>query len=127
MRTSGISYNEVMRFSQLYENLIKHGISPNNVHYYLTPHINSGYSMGEKVSVMCNNVEIERRDYTQEYAKSCTYRTKHGLVVFNFTKKGLKDYIRALKAHDVDSARKIAFECFDAKKSIVNQRNFKTL
>lgn len=74
MKTSGISYNEVMRISQLYENLIKHGISPNNVHYYLTPHINSGYSMGEKVSVMCNNVEIERRDYTQEYAKSCTYR-----------------------------------------------------
>lgn|GEM_PF-6340482 len=61
-------------------------------------HATSGYNMGETVEVYCCGHEIIKYDHTQEYARSCRWRARHGIIVFNFpTKKSLRDYCRSLK------------------------------
>jgi len=96
------------RWMQVYENLHLNGIPYKDVHYYRykRPWYSSGFSMGEVIIIRCNGHGIDRIDNTQEYAKSCKWRANHGLVIINFTQKGLRDYIKAAKRGD-------GFECHD--------------
>lgn len=96
------------KWMQVYENLHLNGIPYKDVHYYRynRPAYSSGFSMGEVIVIRCNGNGIDSIDNTQEYAKSCKWRANHGLVIINFTQKGLHDYIKAAKRGD-------GFECHD--------------
>ena len=60
---------------------------------FATPRIWSEYSMGEEILYCFQNSPIFKEDYTQQYAKSCQWRAKHGYIVINFkTKKALKEF-----------------------------------
>lgn len=61
--------------------------------------------MGETVRVYCNDRLIEVADRTEDYARSCKWRAKHGLVVIRFTQKALRQYI--------DLERAIWLKCYD--------------
>lgn len=62
---------------------------------FALPRVDSGYSMGEKIYWKFQDSTILVEDYTDEYAKSCTWRAKHGRVVINFTsKKQLKEFTK---------------------------------
>lgn len=91
----------------VYDKLIECGIAKKDVHFYVTPDITSGYSMGEEIVVKCNDVAIESVDNTQQYAKSCTWRPKHGYILLNFTKKDLKTYVALCKERATCSREKL--------------------
>ena len=58
--------------------------------------VDSGYSMGEVVRYSINGDIIMDDGYCQDYAKSCRYKAKHGLVIFDFkNRKQLKEYCEA--------------------------------
>ena len=60
---------------------------------FATPRIWSEYSMGEEILYCFQNSPIFKECYTQQYAKSCKWRAKHGYIVINFkTKKALKEF-----------------------------------
>ena len=60
---------------------------------FATPRIWSEYSMGEEILYCFQNSPIFKESYTQQYAKSCKWRAKHGYIVINFkTKKALKEF-----------------------------------
>ena len=62
---------------------------------FALPRVDSGYSMGEKIYWEFQDSTILVEDYTDEYAKSCTWRARHGRVVINFTsKKQLKEFAK---------------------------------
>lgn len=82
---------------ELYDRLIKCGIPKKLVHYYEVSDIESGYTMGEKVYIYCNDMLVDVLDQTEEYARSCKWRANHGKVVLRFNKKTLKEYINVLK------------------------------
>lgn len=113
------SYEEVERLHKLYNNLIDCGVTPKNVRYYETPNVYSGYSMGETVEVWCNNKIIEAIDHTSDYARSCRWRAKHGKVVINFSKKSLKEYLKACIDNDYQARLNISNENLDKKRSII--------
>lgn len=58
--------------------------------------IKSGYSMGETIIVKIKGVEVMRKNQTQEYAKSCKWRAKHGEVILDMTLKQAKEIYNAL-------------------------------
>lgn len=80
---------------ELYDRLVSFGIPKKMVHYYTSPERRSGYSMGETIAVLCNGQKVQIIDRTQEYARSCKWRAKHGYIVIDFTKKALKEYVTA--------------------------------
>jgi len=94
--------NEENMWLEVYDRLHECGIPYNEVHYfrYNLPYYSSGFSMGEIMTVKCNGNEIHRIDRTKEYSKSCKWKAKHGYIVINFTKKGLRDYMTAAKRGD---------------------------
>ena len=89
---------------ELYDRLVSFGIPKKMVHYYTSPERRSGYSMGETIAIMCNGQEVQIIDRTQEYARSCKWRAKHGYIVIDFTKKALKEYVTA--CYNIAMARK---------------------
>lgn len=89
----------------LWDALRERGIPTKYVQYYETPAVRSGYRMGETVRVYCNDKLIEVADRTEDYARSCKWRAKHGLVVIRFTQKALRQYI--------DLERAIWLKCYD--------------
>lgn len=112
------------KWMQVYENLHLNGIPYKDVHYYRynRPAYSSGFSMGEIVVVRCNSRDIDRIDNTQEYAKSCTWKAKHGFVIINFTKKGLLDYIKAAKHDDGFECTKLLEKYLDKDASKISKR-----
>jgi len=80
---------------ELYDRLVSFGIPKKMVHYYTNPERRSGYSMGETIAIKCNGQKVQIIDRTQEYARSCKWRAKHGYIVIDFTKKALKEYVTA--------------------------------
>ncbi len=48
----------------------------------------SGYQMGEVIYVCCRGEQIARYDKTREYAPSCKWNARHGLIIFDFKSKG---------------------------------------
>lgn len=62
--------------------------------------VDSGYSMGEVVRYSIKGEIIKEVDNCQEYANSCRFRAKHGLIIFDFkTRKQLKEYCEARGAY----------------------------
>ena len=60
---------------------------------FATPRIWSEYSMGEEIIWKYQSELLFKEDYTQQYAKSCQWRAKHGYIVIVFkTKKALKEF-----------------------------------
>ena len=60
---------------------------------FATPRIWSEYSMGEEIIWKYQSELLFKEDYTQQYAKSCQWRAKHGYICINFkTKKALKEF-----------------------------------
>lgn len=112
------------KWMQVYQNLRAYGIPYKDLHYYRynRPCYSSGFSMGEIVVVRCNGVEIDRIDNTQEYAKSCKWRANHGLVIINFTQKGLRDYIKAAKHDDGFERTKLLEKYLDKDASKISKR-----
>lgn len=110
----------------LYNNLHDNGIAYKNVHYYESPKISSNYSMGEKVLVNCDGKTIQIIDNCQEYAKSCRWNAKHGHIVIDFSKKGLKDYVNVCKAiamlkpHDVKGRLELSTKRKDLLKKYIS-------
>lgn len=112
---------------QVYDALIACGIAKKDVQYYDTPYIYSGYSMGETIHVKCNGKNIATVDNTKQYAKSCTWKPKHGLVVINFTKKELKEYVNYCKERancngmhqHAEEMRKLCYRAIDHTTSII--------
>lgn len=84
------------------------GIALGKAHYYETPDVTSSYSMGEKIYVWCGKTLLEVVNNTKEYAKSCTWRAKHGEVNICFTRKTLKEYVSLHETlHDLDFLRRV--------------------
>lgn len=61
----------------------------------------SGYSMGEKVELWCDDVQLDELDYRRSY--SGTYRgcEKHGNLVYRFTKKALRQWFDLLEKSSI--------------------------
>ena len=79
---------------------------------FATPRIWSEYSMGEEIIWKYKNELLFTEDYTQQYAKSCQWRAKHGYIVVKFTtKKALKEFA------DKAISGKLTYE--DIEKNIV--------
>lgn len=74
------------------ENISSFGIPKTNVHKFIKPCVDSGHSMGEVTKLYCNGEIVCMYDRTTEYAKSCKWKAKHGLVVIECNKKELKQY-----------------------------------
>ena len=62
--------------------------------------IRSGYSMGEVIVVNVKGFEVMRIDQTEEYARSCQWRAKHGEVILDMTLKQAKEVYNALDILD---------------------------
>lgn len=97
-------FKEYEELKQQHDTLHSLGVPYSLTQYFVEHNSNlhdnadSGYSMGEIISVYCGEVLIAEYDHRKEYARSCKWRPRHGSVVFNFkTKKSLKDYCKALK------------------------------
>lgn len=79
---------------------------------FATPRIWSEYSMGEEIIWKYQSELLFTEDYTQQYAKSCQWRAKHGYIVIKFkTKKALKEFA------DKAISGKITYE--DIEKNII--------
>lgn len=62
--------------------------------------VDSGYSMGEVVRYSIKGEIIKEVDNCQDYAPSCRYRAKHGMIIFDFkTRKQLKEYCEARRVY----------------------------
>lgn len=118
---------------KLYNNLISFGVPQSKVQYYETPCVSSDYSMGELVIVRCNGFDIDRKDKRQEYARSCKYHAKHGIIVLDFTKADLKKYVTLCEAkaknvnryfEDADKITALKEKAYNEKESVV--RKFRT-
>lgn len=126
---------ELTDLKTLYDSLVACGIPQGKAHYYVRNLCSSGYSMGEIVEVWCNGKLIDRVNNTKEYAKSCSWRAKHGLVVLNFTKKALRRLIdinigleHASRTENHSDYTRLYYErrdlvrnAFVAKKSVVKE------
>ena len=112
------------RWLQVYENLHCNGIPYRDVHHYRyhRPSYSSGFSMGEVIIIRCNGNGIDRIDNTSEYAKSCKWRATHGLIIINFTQKGLRDYIKASKNDDHFECRALLEKYLDCDASKISKR-----
>ena len=110
---------------ELYDRLVSFGIPKKMVHYNTSPEKSSGYSMGETIAIMCNGQKVQIIDNTQEYARGCKWRAKHGYIVFDFTKKALKEYVTA--CYNIAIALKNQKECselvslYEAKDKLIEQ------
>lgn len=115
---------EEQHWLQIYENLHCNGIPYKDVHIYRykRPWYSSGFSMGEVIIIRCNGHDIDRIDNTQEYAKSCKWRANHGLIIINFTQKGLRDYIKAAKRDDGFERTKLLEKYLDKDASKISKR-----
>lgn len=117
------------RTLNVYDALIACGIPKKDVLFYNTPYVFSGYSMGETIVVKCNEKHIETADFTKQYAKSCTWKPKHGLVVINFTKKELKEYVNYCKERanckglyqHAEEMQKLCWRAIDHTTSIIKK------
>lgn len=109
------------RLMALYNNLRYLGIPLRKVHFYETPSVSSGYSMGEKLHVECGHYIIESIDQTREYAKSCKWSATHGLVTVSFNKKSLRKYV------DLCESYQNARESGNTKEVIAIREEIKTL
>ena len=96
-KTTKKKSEELLERLRVYDCLIACGIPQKMVHYYEHPSVGSGYSMGEKVIVRVGYKPIEIIDNRKEYAKTCRYSARHGMVVLNFTKAALKKYVSLCK------------------------------
>ena len=105
----------------LFEKLHFEGISYKNVHYYVTPPVSSNYSMGEQVDVRCKNRPLEKVDHRQYYAKSCKWQPKHGYIVIDFDKKGLKDYVNLCKKLNGEMDLKTRVDLINERQSLVRK------
>lgn len=115
---------EEQHWLQIYENLHCNGIPYKDVHYYRynRPAYSSGFSMGEVIVIRCNGNGIDRIDNTSEYAKSCKWKANHGLIIINFTKGGLRDYIKAAKKGDHFERRELLEKYLDKDASKISKR-----
>lgn len=104
-----------------YDALNRCGISLKYVHFYDTPYITSGYSMGEMVYIYCNDVLIERVDNCMEYAKSCKWRGRHGRIEVRFTKKGLKDFVGLCKSLSVVRGTNEWFDMYEKRRDLIKK------
>lgn len=123
------TYEQVKRQLELYDRLISFGIPKEIVHFYTCPERSSGYS----VAVMCNGQKVQIIDWAQEYAMSSRRRAYHGYLVYNFTKKALKEYVQIcysiIMTENPDTTRslerkryKLIEQSFDAKNSDIKER-----
>ena len=114
---------------ELYDRLISFGIPKEIVHFYTCPETSRDYS----VTVMCNGQKVQIIDKTQEYARSCKWRAKHGYIVIDFTKKALKEYVQTcysiIMTENPDTMQslerkrnKLIEQYFDAKNSDIKER-----
>ena len=108
---------------QVYENLHLNGIPYKDVHYYRynRPWYSSGFTMGEVIVIRCNGKDIDRINNTQEYAKCCKWRANHGLIIINFTQKGLRDYIKSAKRGDGFERAKLLEKYLDKGESKISK------
>lgn len=115
---------EEQHWLQIYENLHCNGIPYKDVHIYRynRPAYSSGFSMGEVIIIRCNGNGIDRIDNTSEYAKSCKWKANHGLIIINFTQKGLRDYIKAAKRDDGFERTKLLEKYLDKEASKISKR-----
>lgn len=109
---------------EVYDALVSCGIPKRDVHHFVKPQPSSGYSMGEVVITSCNGKEICRVNNTQEYAKSCKWRAKHGVVFVEFTKTTLRRYIDMLKRDDIGCYR-LMLSCINISKSDLTRKQVK--
>lgn len=124
------TYEQVKRKLELYDRLISFGIPKEIVHFYTCPERSRDYS----VAVMCNGQKVQIIDYwAQEYAMSSRRRAYHGYLVFNFTKKALKEYVQTcysiIMTENPDTTQslerkrdKLIEQYFDAKNSDIKGR-----
>ena len=78
------------------------GISYKQVHLFHFPHCKSGFSMGETVVLYVNHKAVAEQNQCLQYAKSCTWQEKHGLLRFDFTKKDFKKLFELLEKVEYD-------------------------
>lgn len=114
----------VNQLCDMYDVLVSLGIPKRDVRHFVIPQPSSGYSMGEVVITSCNGKEICRVNNTQEYAKSCKWRAKHGVVFVEFTKTQLRRYVEMLKNDEVGSYR-FMLSCINISKSDLTRKQVK--
>ena len=80
---------------EIMDAVIKAGIPQSKAHYIFDfvgdmLVVSSGYSMGETVDINVNGERIIRIDQEKEYAKNCTWKANHGMVIIELTKKDFR-------------------------------------
>lgn len=78
---------------ELYDRLIGAGIPKKMVQWFKFPSVSSGYSMGERVTIAVNGVDIAKRDQRKYYTGRYYGREKHGNIFIRLSKRELREYV----------------------------------
>ena len=105
---------EINKQITLLETLISFGMSEkSSIHWDVSPiNVYSNYSMGELIKFQCNGKTFAEQDKRQFYKGKYQNCENHGLIVFNFTKKALKEYLNLCeKIHRCPKTMQSNFAC----------------
>ena len=111
----------------LYDRLIGAGIPKKMVHWFKFPNVSSGYSMGERVIINVNGVDIAKRDKRKYYTGRYYGREKHGNIFIRLSKRELREYVELCHERAMlgDGCEKTIFEKryanYERRKAIIEK------
>ena len=112
---------------ELYDRLIGAGIPKKMVQWFKFPSVSSGYSMGERVTIAVNGVDIAKRDQRKYYTGRYYGREKHGNIFIRLSKRELREYVELCRERAMlgDGCEKTIFEkrCanYERRKAIIEK------